>query len=109
MSRRAPPRRPRSDPVDPKTYCTEAIAELRAPGGAPPARFGGRDRFRLIAVLAHFALRAPAPAAFTDGLDRLAADAERRGQPGLARAARAVLRDWRQRQREPVAGNSDTV
>ena len=83
--------------MDPRTYCAEAIAELRAPTGSRPARFGGRDRFRLIAVLAHFALQDPAPAAFAEGLHALASDAERRGRAGLARAARAVLRDWRRR------------
>ena len=83
--------------MDPKSYCAEAIAELRAPAGHRPARFGGRDRFRLIAALAHFALRDPPPAVFAEGLDRLAWDAERQGRAGLARAARAVLRDWRRR------------
>ena len=84
--------------MDPRTYCAEAIAELRAPSGRRAARFGVPDRCRLIAVLAHFALRDPAPADFAAELHALATDAERRKQAGLARAARAVLRDWRRRE-----------
>ena len=98
---RAAPRgaaaRPERPLMDPKTYCAEAIAELRAWAERRGARFEGHDRPQLIAVLAYFALRGPAPAAFGAELRRLAQESGRVGRTSLAAAAAAILRDWENR------------
>ena len=85
--------------MDVRDYCQERIAEIHA----RPGRGDVKDRVQLVVVLSYFALRNPSAATFADGLRRLAQEADREGRRTLARAARAVLRDWQQR-REPDEG-----
>ena len=80
--------------MDPKTYCAEAIAELRAQAEGRGDRFPGQSRVQMIVVLAHFVALDLAPAAFAAELHRLAQESGRLGRPSLAAAAAAVLRDW---------------
>jgi hypothetical protein len=79
--------------VDPRTYCQQAIAELRR----KPTRRGAVGRPQLLVVLAHFARLAPSEPDFARQLQQLAEAAERRGRYALAEAARVVLGDWQAR------------
>jgi hypothetical protein len=81
-----------------RDYCRERIAETRAKRG----RRDVHDRVQLVVVLAHLALRDPSAATLAEGLDRLAQEADRAGRRSLARATRAVLRDWQRRRKSPT-------
>ena len=80
--------------MDPQTYCTEALSELRAAlgeGAADP------DALRRWSVLVYLVRQPRSRDAFIAELMRLRLEAMRSRRPELEAAARAILRDWRAR------------
>jgi hypothetical protein len=80
--------------VDPRTYCHDAIEELRR---NPDARFPGKDGRQMIVVLAYYIQHEPSALDFPGQLKLLIQSAERSNRRSLAAAARAVLSDWETR------------
>ena len=80
--------------MDPRTYCEQSCAELlelRARGGSSP------ERLQRAVVLAYLAGQQPSTRDFERELEELVVNAVETGQPGVAAAARAILRDWQGR------------
>ena len=85
--------------MDPRTYCQQSCAQLirdRARRGADP-----KSLQRGI-VLAYFATQQITESKFARELSALSGGRSRAQAPGLATAARAVLRDWQRRRRAQV-------
>ena len=80
--------------MNPHTYCTEALDELRAADGECAADPDGLRRW---SVLAYLARRPLTDTEFVAELTRLRMEATRSGRPGMEAAARTVLCDWRAR------------
>jgi hypothetical protein len=80
--------------MEPRTYCQEAIDQLRGRGAD---RFPSAENKQIVVVLAYFAEQKPSERDFTSELKLLADSATRSGRPSLAAAASAVLSDWQAR------------
>ena len=80
--------------MNPHTYCTEALDELRAAEGERAADPDGLRRWMLLADLAR---RPLSEDEFVAELMRLRLEATRSRRPALEATARAILCDWRAR------------
>ena len=80
--------------MDPHTYCTEALDELRAAEGE---RAADPDALQRWSVLAYLVRQPLSKDEFIAELMRLRLEATRSRRPALEATARAILCDWRAR------------